>query len=149
MRAAAAWTAFALVAVALDGPVGGIVPVIVAAVLLARIQIRAIAALGVVALALAPITVLWGGLPAADEVSPRFVLDNMPAHHLTFAGLLLVGTWAVLDMWPAMHARAKGAQEVPPTPVDQPPNPPLVVGIVVVAAVAALMFVLCQAVLGA
>ena len=144
-----AWTAFALTAVLLDGPYGGVVPVIVAAVLLARLPMRVIGGIGVVAIGLVPFSLLLQGVPRPDEISPRFVVDAMAAHHLAFGGLLLVGTWAVLDMWPAMRSTARGAREVPPPAVDEPARPELGIAILIVALVAAIMVMACAAVLGA
>lgn len=96
--------ALAAVGTVLDGPTGIVVGVIVVAVLLAGVTRRAIGAAGVLALVATPIAVVVNGIPAPDEVSPVFVVGSLWPHHLTFAGLSLVGTWVVLDV--VDHLRA-------------------------------------------
>ncbi|MEZ5204674.1 MAG: hypothetical protein R2701_09930 [Acidimicrobiales bacterium] len=117
LRAGGAWLVFAAVAVALDGAVGGAVAVAVAAILLAGLPRTVLGGAGVAALAAVPVAVLANGLPADDEVSPEFVVGSLWPHHLMFVGLVLVGTWAVLDTAARRHADREAGREAggPPT----------------------------------
>ena len=119
------WRGFLLVAAlaaagtVLDGPTGIVVGVIVVAVLFAGVTRRAIGAAGVLALVATPIAVIVNGVPAPDEVSPVFVVGSLWPHHLTFAGLSLVGTWVVLDV--VDHLRA--TPPAPPTETETAREP--------------------------
>lgn len=126
------WLVLVGLAVALDGPVGGLALVFVAAVLLAGVSPRLIGGVGVLLLALAPLAVVLEGLPARSQVSPAFVTRSLVPHHLTFAGLLLVCAFALIDLAPHLRAWADAAR--PP----QDDGPPLgaVAGVVVTAVVA-------------
>ncbi|MCB1038466.1 MAG: hypothetical protein KDA94_02865 [Acidimicrobiales bacterium] len=143
LRAGGAWLVFAAVAVALDGAVGGAVAVAVAAILLAGLPRTVLGGAGVAALAAVPVAVLANGLPADDEVSPEFVVGSLWPHHLMFVGLVLVGTWAVLDTAARRHADREAGRE-PAVPDErstpgQLPRPVAwaVLAMVVVGAVAA------------
>ncbi len=144
-RAVGIWLVLTGLAVALDGLVGGLTLVIIAVVLLAGISIRVLGGLGVILLALAPIAFLVEGVPTADDISPAIVIRSLLPHHLTFAGLVLVGAFAVLDLAP--HLRDWASAERAP----QDDGPPLgaVGGVVVVAVVALGALLACRAVLGA
>lgn len=130
-RGLGAWLLFAGACVALDGAVGGAVAVLVAAVVLAGLPRRLLAVAGLVALAAVPVAVVGRGLPTDDEVSPAFVVGSLVPHHLMFAGLVLVGTWAVLDL---AHRRRAGEPAVAVPPI--PPRLPLGLGLAIVAIVA-------------
>lgn len=125
-----AWLLLAGACTALAGLAGLATAVVVAAVLLARLPHRVLGALGVAALAAVPVVVLGRGLPSEGEVSPFFVAGSLWPHHLAFAGLVLVGAWAVLDLRVRLAASPPDAVPAPP------PRPPLVVGVVLVAVVA-------------
>ena len=144
-RAVGGWILLVGVAVALDGLVGGLTLVVIAAVLLAGLAPRVIGALGVLLLVLAPIAVVVEGVPSASEISPAFVSRSLLPHHLTFAGLVLVSAFALLDLVP--HLRDWAGGERPP----QDDGPPLgaVLGTVVVVVVALGALAACWAVLGA
>lgn len=116
-RAVGGWLVLLGAAVALDGVVGGLAAVVIAALVLARLPLRVLGALGVAALVATPIAVLAQGLPATDEVSPSFVTRSLLPHHLVFAGLVWVGTWAVLDLLPHLVAPSEvpDADDGPPT----------------------------------
>lgn len=96
--------ALCLVGLLLDGGPGLTVGIVVVAVILAGLPRALLGLLGVVALAGVPIAVLWRGLPSGDEISPAFVTGSLVPHHLTFAGLVLVGAWVVLDLAPSLKA---------------------------------------------
>jgi hypothetical protein len=141
-RGLGAWLLLAGACVAIDGAVGGAVAVLVAAVVLAGLPRRLLAIVGVVALAAVPVAVVGRGLPADDEVSPAFVVGSLVPHHLMFAGLVLVGTWAVLDLV-ARRRAGEPAVAVPPPPDRLPVAVGLaIVGIVAIGAIAASVAVL-------
>lgn len=145
LRAVGIWVLATGVAVALDGVIGGLVLVVVAAVLLAGFPKRVLGALGVGLLALVPVAVVIDGIPTSADVSPAFVLRSLVPHHLMFAGLVLVSAFALLDLAPHLRQWADGEQ------VPQNDGPPLgtVAGAVVVALVAVGAVAACLAVLGA
>lgn len=144
-RAVAIWLVVTGVAVAIDGLVGGLALVFIAAVLLAGLPTRIIGGVGVALLAAVPVAIVLAGVPSDSDVSPAFVTRSLVPHHLTFAGLILVCAFALLDLAP--HLRAWAQAEHPPQD-DGPPFGTVIggvlVGIVAVGAVAA-----CWAVLGA
>lgn len=144
LRAAGAWVLLVGVAVALDGMIGGLALVVVAAVLLAGLPTRLLGALGVGLLVLVPVAVVVDGIPTGGEISPAFVLRSLVPHHLTFAGLVLVCAYALIDLAP--HLRQWAAAERAP----QDDGPPLgvVLGAVVVALVAVGAVAACASVLG-
>ncbi|MEZ5183472.1 MAG: hypothetical protein R2702_16595 [Acidimicrobiales bacterium] len=124
------WLLLAGGATALDGLVGLGVAVLVGAVLLAGGPPRALGALGTAALAAVPVVHLGRGLPSDDEVSPFFVAGSLWPHHLAFAGLVLVGSWAVLDLGHQLRSS-------PPDPVPAVPSrPPVRAAAALVLAVA-------------
>jgi hypothetical protein len=125
-----AWLVLAGACIALDGAVGGAVAVAIAAVVLADLPRRLLAVAGVVALLAVPVAVIARGLPTDDEVSPAFVVGSLVPHHLMFAGLVLVGTWAVLDR--RAHPRL-GAGDAAP---GAPPPLPIAIGVALVVVVA-------------
>jgi hypothetical protein len=139
-RAVAAWCGLLALGVLLGGAMGVAVAVVVAALVLARRPRSDIGLLGVVALACVPLFVLLAGLPARADISPAFVTATPWSHRLAFAGLLLVGTWTVLDV----VAGRRGDPAAPPPAAPPaageagPQLPPAVaVAIVVVVAVGA------------
>jgi hypothetical protein len=144
-RAVAAWLVVAGAAIAIDGLVGGLAMVFVAAVLLAGISTRVIGAVGVALLAAAPVAILVEGVPSQSSVSPAFVSRSLVPHHLTFAGLILVGAFALIDLAPHLRAWAEGEHPA------QDDGPPLgtVGGVVAVVVVAVGALAACWAVLGA
>lgn len=119
LRSVGLWLLLVGGAIALDGVVGGLTLVLVAAVLIAGINPRVLGALGVVALLGAPVAVLLRGLPGADEISPLFVVGSLVPHHLTFAGLTLVSAFALIDLAPHLETWAT----TPRAPQDD--GPPL------------------------
>jgi hypothetical protein len=127
------WCALLGVAVFLGGWMGGVGAVVVAVVVLADLPKRVIGVVGVASLVCVPLFVLLAGLPARSEVSPAFVNASLWPHRLAFVGLLLVGTWAILDLLP--HLRRE-AEEAPPAPVPAP-VPPTFLAVVLVLLVAA------------
>ncbi|WP_421121053.1 hypothetical protein ACE2AJ_07205 [Aquihabitans daechungensis] len=139
------WLLLVGLAVALDGPVGGFTMVAIAAVLLAGLPTRLIGGLGVLLLALTPVAIILEGIPTDREISPEFVTRSLLPHHLAFAGLVLVGAFALIDLAP--HLRDWAAAERPP----QDDGPPFgtVIGAVLVALVAVGALLACRAVLGA
>ena len=145
LRAVGGWLLLVGIAVALDGVVGGLALVFVAAVLLAGLPPRLIGGLGVALLVAAPIAIIIEGIPTTSEISPAFVTRSLIPHHLTFAGLILVCAFALIDLGP--HLRDWATAERPP----QDDGPPLgtVAGAVVVGVVVVGALVACQAVLGA
>lgn len=144
-RSIGIWLVLTGLAVALDGLVGGLTLVVVAAVLLAGLSIRVLGGLGVALLVLAPIAFLVEGVPTAADISPAVVTRSLLPHHLTFAGLVLVGAFAVLDLAPHLQAWASAER----APQDDGPPLGAVGGVVVVAAVAIGALLACLAVLGA
>lgn len=110
-RAVAAWCGLLALGVLLGGAMGVAVAVVVAALVLARRPRSDIGLLGVVALACVPLFVLLAGLPARADISPAFVTATPWSHRLAFAGLLLVGTWTVLDV---VAGRRGGPAASPP-----------------------------------
>lgn len=145
LRAIALWLVIVGVAVALDGLVGGLTVVFVAAVLLAGLPTRVIGGLGVLLLAIAPVAFLVEGVPSASDVSPALVIRSLIPHHLTFAGLVLVSAFALIDLAP--HLRAWASADRP----AQDDGPPLgaALGAVVVGIVAVGALLACRAVLAA
>ncbi len=147
-RSLGAWLVLLGVAVALDGLVGGLVAVVVGAVLLARLPARILGALGSVALLAVPITVVIQGVPTPAEVSPAFVTRSLVPHHLTFAGLVWAGAWAVLDLLPHLVSSPEPTEVVAgaagsAAPVDR------VLAVVLVLVVAVGAVLACAAVLHA
>lgn len=145
LRVVGAWLLIVGVAVALDGLVGGLTVVAIAAVLLAGLPTRWIGGLGVLLLALAPVAFLVEGVPSASDVSPALVIRSLLPHHLTFAGLVLVSAYALIDVIP--HLRSWAAADRP----AQDDGPPLgaAIGAVVVGVVALGALLACRAVLAA
>lgn len=144
-RSIALWLVATGAAVAIDGAVGGLALVFVAAVVLAGAPARIIGAVGVVLLAAAPIAVLVEGIPSDADVSPLFVTRSLLPHHLTFAGLILVCSFALIDLAPHLRDWAEGDH---PTQEDGPPFG-TVAGVAVVAIVAIGAVAACVAVLSA
>lgn len=132
-RAVASWFGLLALGVLLGGVVGVAVAVVVAALVLARRPRSDIGLLGVVALVCVPLFVLLAGLPSRAGVSPAFVTATPWSHRLAFAGLLLVGTWAVLDV--AAGRRADPTAR-PPTAAERPPQPSTAVAVAIVVVVA-------------
>jgi hypothetical protein len=148
--AVGAWSGLLGVAVLLAGWVGVVGAVCVAAVVLAGLPRRVIGLVGLGSLACVPLFVLLAGLPARSEVSPAFVTDSLWPHRLAFVGLLLVSTWAVLDLGPHLQRGGDevGSDRASDGSADPPVLPPAVaVGVVAVVAVGAVVASL--AVLGA
>ena len=145
MRAVIAWLVLTGIAVALDGLVGGLALVVVAAVVLAGLSPKVLGALGTVLLVLVPVAIFIRGVPTAAEVSPAFVTRSLVPHHLTFAGLILVCAGALLDVWPHLVDYAAADHH------DQRDGPPLgtVFGAAVVLVVAVGAVLACMAVLQA
>ncbi|HWJ96504.1 MAG TPA: hypothetical protein VNQ33_00010 [Acidimicrobiales bacterium] len=143
LRAIGAWLLIIGLAVALDGLVGGLAVVFVAAVLLAGLPTRVIGGLGVLALALAPVAFLVEGVPSASDVSPALVIRSLLPHHLTFVGLVLVSAFALIDLAPHLRSWASAERRA------QDDGPPLgaALGAVVVGAVALGALLACRAVL--
>ena len=144
-RAIVAWIVLIGVAAALDGLVGGLTLVVVAAVLLAGLSPRLVGGLGVVLLVLAPIAFLVEGLPTERTISPTIVTRSLLPHHLVFAGLVLVCAFALIDLAPHLRAWATAER----TPQDDGPPFGTVVGALVVGVVAVGALLACRAVLGA
>ncbi|MCU1370919.1 MAG: hypothetical protein JWO77_2113 [Ilumatobacteraceae bacterium] len=144
-QAALAWLVLAGVAVAIDGVVGGLAFVAIAAVLLAGLPTRLIGGLGVLLLIGAPIAIVIEGVPTDSGVSPAFVTRSLLPHHLAFAGLILVCAFALIDLAPHLRAWAEGDH---PAQDDGPPFG-TAIGVALVAAVAVGALVACWAVLGA
>ena len=144
-RAVIGWIVLIAVGAALDGLVGGLTVVAVAAVLLAGLSTRLIGGAGVVLLLLVPVAIIIEGLPANSEISPEIVTRSLLPHHLAFAGLILVCAFALIDLAP--HLRAWASAERAP----QDDGPPLgtVVGALLVAAVVVGAILACRAVLSA
>lgn len=144
-RTVGAWLLLVGAAVALDGLVGGLTLVFVAAVLLAGVSIRVIGGVGVALLALSPIAFLIEGVPTSSGISPTIVTRSLLPHHLTFSGLVLVSAFALLDLAPHLHAWATAERRA------QDDGPPLgtIAGVAVVAVVAVGALLACRAVLGA
>lgn len=135
-RAVVGWLLLVGAAVALDGLVGGLALVFVAAVLLAGASTRIIGGVGVALLVAAPVAILIEGLPSESQVSPAFVTRSLLPHHLTFAGLVLVCAFALIDLIPHLRAWAAGSH---PARNDGPPlGTALGVAITAVVAVGAL-----------
>ena len=155
LRPVAAWLGLIGLCVVLNGVAGAAVAVLVGALLLAKAPLRWLGIAGVVALAVVPIVVLGGGLPSAGEVSPSFVSRTLVPHHLTFAGLVLVSTWAVLELVPHLgDRRSSGDGTGAPGPASRGEDPGaararLVAGLLLVGAVAVGAVVAVQAVLQA
>lgn len=145
LKAAGVWLVLTGLAVALDGIVGGLTMVVIAAVLLAGASIRLLGGLGVALLALAPIAFLVEGVPTASTISPVLVTRSLLPHHLTFSGLVLVSAFALLDLGPHLQAWASAERPVP----DDGPPLGTALGIAVVAVVAVGALLACRAVLGA
>ena len=145
LRAIGGWILLVGIAVALDGLVGGLTMVVIAAILLAGLPKRLIGGLGVALLILTPIAIVIEGVPNADEISPEIVTRSLLPHHLAFSGLVLVCAFALIDLAP--HLRGWAAAERPP----QDDGPPFgtAVGVALVAVVALGALVACRAVLGA
>jgi hypothetical protein len=149
-RGFVAWVLLTGIAVALDGPTGAAVGVLVLAVFLADAPRRVIGAAGVLALVAAPVAVLVRGVPTDEDVSPAFVTGSLWPHHLVFAGVALLATFVVLDLWD--HLRVGGRTHV--SPVESPTVVPLarlrpgarvaLVGVVALVAVASIVAVLAQ-----
>lgn len=132
-RAIAAWCALLALGVLLGGAMGIAVAVVVAAIVLAGRPRSELGLLGVASLACVPLFVLLAGLPSRDGVSPAFVTETPWSHRLAFAGLLLVGTWAVLDV---AAARRRDPATSRPTAEAPDPQLPTAVAVAIVVAVA-------------
>lgn len=142
-RSVGGWLLLVGLAVALDGPVGGLALVFVAAVLLAGLSPRIVGGVGVALLVLAPLAIILEGLPSESQVSPAFVSRSLVPHHLTFAGLVLVSAFALIDLIPHLRAWAAGAH---PAPADGPPLG-AALGVAITALVAIGAVAACAAVL--
>jgi hypothetical protein len=142
-RSVGGWLVLVGAAVALDGPVGGLALVFVAAVLLAGLSPRIVGGVGVALLVLAPLAVILEGLPSESQVSPAFVSRSLLPHHLTFAGLVLVSAYALIDLIPHLRAWAAGAH---PAPAEGPPLG-TALGVAITALVAIGAVAACAAVL--
>lgn len=59
---------------------------------------RDLLVLAVLLLGLVPLVVLAGGLPAVEEVGPRFAEGNLAAHYLAGAGLALLVVGVLRDV---------------------------------------------------
>lgn len=143
----AAWLVAISVGAALDGVVGGLVVVVVAAVLLAHLSPRVLGAAGVLALLAVPLAVVIQGIPTDGDVSPTFVSETLIPHHLTFVGLVLVSACAVLEMRPHL---AEWRAAAPRTDADLDAPPPLgpLLGVAVTVVVGVGVVWACSAVLG-
>ena len=133
-RALAIWLVIVGIAVALDGLVGGLTMVAVAAVLLARLPVRLLGFAGVALLAAVPVAIFVRGVPSSDNVSPLFVYGSLVPHHLMFSGLLLVCSFAVIDLLPHMESWVANAPNAD-ADLDKPPLG-LIAGIAVLVVVA-------------
>ena len=145
LRMVGLWLVLLGVAIALDGLVGGLVLVFVAAVLLAGIKPRILGAVGVALLVAAPISIVIAGVPTSEEVSPEFVVRSLVPHHLTFAGLVLVSAFALIDLGPHLKAWAS----LPRAAQDDGPPLGSLLGVLVTALVLVAAVLACAAVLQA
>ena len=66
--------------------------------LVSRPTPRDLLVLAVLLLGLVPLVVLAGGLPAVEEVGPRFAEGNLAAHYLAGAGLALLVVGVLRDV---------------------------------------------------
>jgi hypothetical protein len=66
--------------------------------LVSRPTPRDLLVLAVLLLGLVPLVVLAGGLPAVEEVGPRFAEGNLAAHYLAGAGLALLVVGVLRDI---------------------------------------------------
>lgn len=130
---------------ALDGVVGGLALVVVAAVVLAGLSPRVLGALGTVSLLLVPLAIFIRGVPDGSEISPALVTRSLIPHHLTFAGLTFVSAGALIELWPHLEAWAASDHH------HTSEGPPLgtIAGVIVVAVVAVGAVLACVAVLQA
>jgi hypothetical protein len=151
-RAIAAWFGLLALGVLLGGAMGVAVAVVVAALVLARRPRSEIGLLGVATLACVPLFVLLAGLPSRAGVSPAFVTATPWSHRLAFAGLLLAGTWAVLDVLAGRRtdpAAGPGERAADGPADDAAPQVPAPVAVAIVVAVAVGALVASMAVLAA
>jgi hypothetical protein len=92
--------------------------------LVSRPAPRDLLVLAVLLLGLVPLVVLARGLPAAEEVGPRFVEGNLAAHYLAGAGLalLVVGVLReVREGTPDDEAgEGRGVPALPAPPEERP-----------------------------
>jgi hypothetical protein len=66
--------------------------------LVSRPTPRDLLVLAVLLLGLVPLVVLAGGLPAVEEIGPRFAEGNLAAHYLAGAGLALLVVGVLRDV---------------------------------------------------
>lgn len=129
------WLALIAIGVALDGLVGGLAMVAVAAVLLAKVSPRALGAAGVLALVAVPVALIIQGIPTAADVSPAIVSETLVPHHLMFVGLVLCSAGAVLEMRPHL-AEWRASAVRSDADLDGPPPLGVLVGVAVTSVVA-------------
>ena len=106
-RSAFGWLLYAAFLGILDGLPGTLAALVVGVVYLGRFPKKAIGWLGVACLAAVPVVVVVQGIPNQASVSPKFVSRSLWPHHLTFIGLALVCTAAVIDLVPTLRALRK------------------------------------------
>lgn len=106
-RSVLGWLLYAVFLGVLDGLPGTLAALVVGVVYLARFPKKAIGWLGVACLAAVPVVVVVQGIPTEASVSPKFVSRSLWPHHLTFIGLALVCTAAVIDLVPTLRALRK------------------------------------------
>jgi len=103
-RSAFGWLLYAGFLGMLDGLPGMVAALVVGVVYLAGFPRKAIGWLGVGCLASVPVVIVIQGIPTQASVSPKFVSRSLWPHHLTFIGLALVCTAAVIDLVPTLRA---------------------------------------------
>lgn len=145
VRAVLGWIAYAAVLGFLDGVPGMAAAVVVGVVFLAGLSRRVIGVVGVACLAAAPLAVVIAGIPTEASVSPKFVARSLWPHHLTFVGMALVCTAAVVDLAPRLRAlRQSGVihpEDADPAHATPFPGLPVAARWAIVVAVAVLMVV--------
>lgn len=108
-RAAIGWLLYAVFLGLLDGLPGTLAALLVGVVYLGGFPRKVIGWVGVACLAAVPLAVVVAGIPTEASVSPKFVSRSLLPHHLTFVGLALVCSAAVIDLVPSLRAmRAAG-----------------------------------------
>jgi len=103
-RSACGWLLYAGFLGLLDGLPGMVAALAVGVVYLAGFPRKVIGWLGVGCLAAVPLVIVIQGIPTQASVSPKFVSRSLWPHHLTFIGLALVCTAAVIDLVPTLRA---------------------------------------------
>lgn len=136
----AAWLALASIGAALDGWVGLLPAFLVALLAFARADRRVLGGLGVGLLCAVPAVVLAEARTGIAQVDQDYAYRSMLPQHLTFVGLALTVTWALIDLKPLV-GRLRGRRAVPDAaePFDGWPAASrfVVVGVVAVAAILA------------